>query len=164
MGIPENHPAIAQARAKGLIRDEGSPASPPPTLRERKRAAAAVDFAAAVSAAVELPPPPSVNNLFVTRGRRRFKSPAYRDWLAGAVKDLRALGAVRPPVMVRASVCGAVNEARDPDNFWKPILDAAVAAGVIPGDSFRVVRRLELSRGDAGGPPRVVVEFLDVEG
>jgi hypothetical protein len=90
---------------------------------------------------VRLPLPPSVNNLFATVQGRRVKSAAYRAWLGGAVADLSRLRKPeRFPVRFCFAFGGDVNESRDGDNLIKPLLDACVKAGVIPGDSLRHVR------------------------
>lgn len=115
-------------------------------------------------AAVEVPLPPSVNHLFVTRGRRRFKSPEYRAWLAAAVPLLAAL--VRPerlPVEITVLVLGKVNNSRDLDNLLKPLGDAVVRARVIPGDSVKHVRRWSVEYvGDGTGEAVAVVAVRPV--
>lgn len=107
----------------------------------------------------EVPVPPSVNNLFVTRGARRFKSPEYRAWLLAAVPvlaNLRKPG--RLPAEIRVTVFGPINAARDLDNLLKPIGDALVAAGVIPGDSVKHVGRWTVERKpDSVAPAAVAV-------
>lgn len=108
-----------------------------------------------------VPVPPSTNNLFVTIGRRRFKSPAYRAWLAVAVPLLARLR--RPEVFpVRVLVTAfAINEARDVDNLAKPVSDALVTAGVLPGDSIGAGVWETLQRYRPDGPDGVAVVRIE---
>lgn len=70
-----------------------------------------------------IPAPPTTNNLFANvPGKGRVKIRAYRKWLEVAVPLL-----------------GAMTQPFDPDNRVKGCLDAAVQAGVIPGDSWQFV-------------------------
>lgn len=97
---------------------------------------------------VTLPLPPSTNNLFATVRGRRVKSREYKAWLATALALLVELRRPRTlPASIRASVFGKVNAARDLDNLLKPIGDALVAAGVIPGDSVKYVTEWRINYG-----------------
>lgn len=138
----------------------------PPDVERKCLELAGVKPAAGTALYAELPLPPSVNNLFVTRGNRRFKSPEYRAWLADAVPKLRAL---KPPATLPAAitvtVLGALNTARDLDNLLKPVGDALVAAGVLPGDSVKHVRKWAVEwKPGAGGEPVARVEVGPMEG
>lgn len=97
---------------------------------------------------VTLPLPPSTNNLFATVGSRRVKSREYKAWLANAEAALIELR--KPaglPAGVRVSVFGSVNRQRDLDNMLKPVLDALVSAGVLPGDSLKYVTEVRIGYG-----------------
>jgi Holliday junction resolvase RusA-like endonuclease len=97
----------------------------------------------------EMPVPPSTNHLFVTGGVRRFKSQEYRLWLSRTVAKLqvsRAMAGWNPPAgPVRAvvEVGHLESRSRDLDNFLKPVLDAAVKAGILATDNL--TRLVELS-------------------
>ena len=113
----------------------------------------------------ELPLPPSVNNLFVTRGNRRFKSPEYRAWLALVIPKLSRLKRVAGPFEIVLTVFGEVSASRDIDNMIKPVVDACVKADVIGNDTIRQVRRVvaEMKWGSLG-EPKVLVEVRTMEG
>jgi Holliday junction resolvase RusA-like endonuclease len=109
---------------------------------------------------VETPIPPSVNNLFRSTGNKRFKTREYRDWLALAVPAFSRLRqAAAFPVEVWVCVVGKVNQARDLDNLLKPIGDALVDAGVLPGDNLKHVNRWDVWFEPSDGEPRVLVSF-----
>lgn len=157
MGIPESHPAIALAVARGLL--------PADTVAPKKTKGKGVKVATAArkpgtDLEAELPLPPSVNNLFITRGNRRVKSPGYRTWLSLVAPILRRLiSPNRFPVEIVVTVHGPLNMARDLDNMLKPVGDALVIAEVIPGDSVAHVRRwsIEWARPAPGAEPVAVV-------
>lgn len=88
---------------------------------------------------VEIELPPSTNNLFATVKGRRVKSKEYTRWIK---RNLPTVAQLRQPILpcrVVIGLFGKINGARDGDNFLKPIMDALVSAGVIPGDSLRYV-------------------------
>jgi Holliday junction resolvase RusA-like endonuclease len=95
-----------------------------------------------------LPFPLSSNNLFAHRilpGRgyaTRYPTPAYRRWRKEA--ELRICAAkiplMREPVVVKLELTPPNNRTRDADNFTKGILDALVAARVLPDDNSRWVK------------------------
>ncbi len=110
---------------------------------------------------VEIPVPPSTNHLFATvRGNRRVKSKAYREWLAAVFPVLMELRKPKAlPAEVCATVYGKVNKGRDLDNLMKPIGDAIVTAGVLPGDSIKYVTRWSIGYGGAAQmEPCVLIE------
>lgn len=113
---------------------------------------------------VAIPHPPSTNNLFVSRGTRRFKSQVYRDWLALAVPIASRLkGPQKYPCRVEVVICGEVNEARDCDNFIKGCLDCLVSAGVLKNDNLRHVRGVSIEYRPQDHPEDVVLVTI-VEG
>jgi len=95
---------------------------------------------------VILPEPPSLNAMTATdfRTRRRFKTKAYSDWRAEAV---RALGDCPPlgkgPFRVVLELPAKCR--KDIDNCNKPVLDALQVAGVIDDD--RHVHDLRVYKG-----------------
>lgn len=110
---------------------------------------------------VALPHPPSANNLFVTMGRRRFKSPEYRAWLDIARPLAMCL---RPPAKypcgVTIVIAGPVNMQRDAANFEKAVTDCLVSVGALAGDSLKHVRDVHiLHRPDAADSPVVLVSL-----
>jgi Holliday junction resolvase RusA-like endonuclease len=146
VGFDPNSEWVRQARERGLIPADGPPPPAPGTA-----------FYA------ELAVPPSVNHLFVTRGRRRFKSPAYRAWLAAAVPAARLLRPPRElPCRVTVDVIGKLRANRDIDNLLKPIGDCLVAAGVLPTDDVRTVRGWTVTYKPAARPAVVLVGTQDL--
>lgn len=99
---------------------------------------------------VPVPVPPSTNNLFLSMGRKRVKTPEYRSWLEVAILSFRQLSKPeRFPVEVVIQIHGGkrFNTRRDVGNCEKAISDALVEAGVIPDDSI------------SAGLWRIVVEY-----
>lgn len=117
---------------------------------------------------VVLPVPPSANNLFLSVGRRRVKTPQYRAWIEAADPIAAKLKPpARKPFGVSITVFGhgRLNTARDLANCEKAIVDSLVRTGVIPGDSirdglWRVV--LNYKPGDDGIPVALVL-FIEAE-
>lgn len=100
--------------------------------------AAALGAVAGTEPNATVPVPPSVNNLFLTVGRKRVKTPEYREWLEQSVPALARLRKPeRFPVRITVTLFGNVNQARDVANVEKAIGDALVLAGIIPDDSIR---------------------------
>ncbi len=102
------------------------------------------------SISVTLSLPPSTNNLFASvKGigkPRRARTKAYQTWRKLAAHELSFVRFHVPsPVEVYLYLAGNVNQQRDADNFWKPVLDALVNAGIIDGDSLKHVQRLQLT-------------------
>jgi Holliday junction resolvase RusA-like endonuclease len=116
------------------------------------------------AAAVELPTPPSVNNLFLTAGRRRVKAPAYRAWLAVAVPAAAGLARPAGPCRVVVTVVARLRANRDLDNLLKPVGDCLVAAGVLAADDVRSVVGWQVDYRPTPGGAGVVVELADTEG
>jgi crossover junction endodeoxyribonuclease RusA len=99
-----------------------------------------------------LPFPLSSNNLFAHKivpgkaGRgafaQRYPTPAYRRWRREA--EVRICAARLPrmtePVVVKLELTPPNARRRDCDNFGKGILDALVAARVLPDDNMQWVK------------------------
>lgn len=111
---------------------------------------------------ITVPIPPSVNNLFRTTGRMRYKTGEYREWIADTAREFaRLIPATAFPVEVWVKVTGKVNRQRDIDNVNKPILDALKAAGVVPDDNLKHVDRVDAWYEPGEGEPRVVVTVCE---
>jgi Holliday junction resolvase RusA-like endonuclease len=93
---------------------------------------------------ISIPPPPSVNNLFLTRGRRRVRTPRYRRWQTAAGWQLLAQkqGCIGGPW--QADIVLPQRLRGDTDNYAKPILDLLVAHGVVDDD--RHCKRLSIEK------------------
>jgi crossover junction endodeoxyribonuclease RusA len=93
---------------------------------------------------LELPPAPSVNNLFVSIGRRRVRSRRYRSWLSAAGWHLQAqrLGTIGGPWQCHITLPTTVRG--DTDNYAKPLLDLLVKHSVVDDD--RYCRRLTVEK------------------
>lgn len=89
---------------------------------------------------VRLTMPPSTNNLFLSRGKKRIKTPEYRAWID---ENIAAATKLKPPtkypVRVCWTLCGKVNEQRDGANTEKASVDLLVALKVLAGDSLKYV-------------------------
>lgn len=133
---------------------------------EAKILAQAGPDARATDPYAELPIPPSVNHLFVTRGNRRFKSELYREWLRSVDAPLRRLARpTRFPVAIEVTVFGPINWSRDLDNLLKPLGDAMVATGVLPGDSVQHVAKWSVEwKPRACQSPVALVRLVPIEG
>jgi crossover junction endodeoxyribonuclease RusA len=95
---------------------------------------------------VALPMPPSVNALYANVGRRRVKTKAARNWHRSAswaikleARGRRIEGSWVIGVVLPRSMKG------DADNRLKPILDAAVASGIVCDDRHCVAVSVERS-------------------
>ena len=88
-------------------------------------------------ACVVLPFPPTANNLFSGKARR-FRSRAYKEWLAEA--DLawlrQSVTPIHGPVTVTISLGRPDRRRRDCFNYEKAPIDFLVARGVIDDDSL----------------------------
>ncbi len=99
----------------------------------------------------QLPRPPSVNGLFISAGKFRVKSPAYRMWIEQAEKHLliqrikRILGPVSIALVVEDQGRG------DLDNLYKSVSDLLVKHGIIEDDARLVVRKISMEWGAVSG-------------
>jgi crossover junction endodeoxyribonuclease RusA len=91
-----------------------------------------------------LPAPPSTNNLFLTRGRRRVRSPRYRAWLKTAGWELLAQrqGCIGGPWEAHIVLPNTLRG--DTDNYSKALLDLLVKHRVVDDD--RYCRRLIIEK------------------
>lgn len=79
--------------------------------------------------------PPSLNNAFLNTKKGRIKSPAYREWIARAQRDLRRQAGWHVPGKISVRLLFRKGETRaDLDNLIKPCLDLLVGAGRIADD------------------------------
>jgi Holliday junction resolvase RusA-like endonuclease len=83
-------------------------------------------------------PPPSVNALYANGKRGRYKTKAYKDWLAVAGRDylaqMRKLEEVRGPYTVAISLPRGIRG--DIDNRAKAAIDFMVSVGLTDDDRF----------------------------
>jgi crossover junction endodeoxyribonuclease RusA len=83
----------------------------------------------------KLPMPPSVNALYANVGRRRVKTKVARNWHRDAAWAIKlAAGRIRIQGPWAISVVLPQSMKGDCDNRLKPLLDAAVASGVVIDD------------------------------
>lgn len=111
--------------------------------------------------------PPSANEFFGKTGRNWDYNREKKRW------DLLVRVALRGKVPEKPIQSAAVsihyvfpdNRRRDPDNYTgKMIMDPVVACGVLPDDSFRHVRKLELTAEVRPGVTRTIVTIEEVLG
>lgn len=94
---------------------------------------------------VSLPFPPSVNNLFISRGKKRVSSARAVAYTLAAHKALAAEGwPCAPTGELRAVIAVWVPDRRrrDLDNLFKAPLDALVKAKALADDSLIVDLRI----------------------
>jgi crossover junction endodeoxyribonuclease RusA len=112
---------ISTGASTGRAKSEGHSPTPPDPFKQ---------------VVVELPPPPSSNNLFLSRGRRRVRTPRYRAWQEAAGWQLlvqrpgRITGPWQADITLPSGVRG------DIDNRVKAILDLLVAHRIVADDKF----------------------------
>ncbi len=82
--------------------------------------------------------PPGVNNLFPTsrRTRRRFPSPAYKDWKALNWVSTVGVGSFKGPFHIVATFERKDRRKTDLDGKIKAVLDLLTDRGVIEDDSL----------------------------
>jgi crossover junction endodeoxyribonuclease RusA len=98
-------------------------------------------------------PPPTANNLFLTRDRRRVRTPRYRAWQEAAGWELlvQRQGCVGGPWEAHIVLPNRLRG--DTDNYAKPILDLLVEHRVVDDD--RHCRRLTIEK--TGASDSVIV-------
>jgi hypothetical protein len=103
--------------------------------------------------------PPSVNNLYVTIGRKRCKASSYKTWIKGKMKALLAQRArpVPPPVSLDFTFPNSMRG--DIEGRLKAAIDLLVRAGIIPDDNKKVVRQIAVNFADIDGM-RVCIQSI----
>lgn len=96
--------------------------------------------------ALSLPVAPSTNQLYIARGRRRTKSPAYRKWLEHAGWEIRLQKQGCIGAGFECEITLPLTTRGDIDNRAKATLDALTRFGVIRDD--RDCRSLTVRRGN----------------
>jgi len=103
--------------------------------------------------------PPSVNNLFITVGKRRIRAPGYTHWaersgwlLKGQVKPSQH---IEGPFAISLAFVRPDKRRRDLDNLCKAVIDLAVKNRLVSDDSE--CQRIEASWVSDGPPCRVVI-------
>lgn len=98
-----------------------------------------------------LPRPPSVNGLFISAGKFRAKSPAYRMWIEQAEKHLliQKIKVFQGPVAISLTIEDIGRG--DLDNLYKAVSDLLVKHGVISDDNRPIVRKISMAWGAVKG-------------
>jgi crossover junction endodeoxyribonuclease RusA len=132
------HIAAAEAADHIALMGEQNPgAVSVPGVRQQ----AGVPPGASACTTLTIPAPPSVNNLFSNSVRGRFKTPAYKAWLAEAGWRVREQMAADgcDPVPGRVVIVMGVERTSlraDLDNTAKAAIDLLVSMKVIDDDRF----------------------------
>jgi Holliday junction resolvase RusA-like endonuclease len=105
---------------------------------------------------LKLSVPPTVNNLFLTAGRRRVKSKRYRAWQKTAGWELltQRHGCIGGPWT--ADIVLPTNLKGDTDNYSKALLDLLVSHGVVDDDRF--CRKVTI--GKTGNTSEVIITLV----
>lgn len=104
--------------------------------------------------------PPSVNSMYVNVPRKgRVKSKQYKAWKETALWQIKAQ---KPPrmeceVSIWIGLVAPSRHAQDASNRIKSVEDAIVAAGIIPDDSAKYVRRISAEWLSSGDPCTVLI-------
>lgn len=85
--------------------------------------------------------PPSLNNIYANRcGGGRIKTAAYRKWLKAAAEHIAYVERVGPlPTPAEIVISLPRHLSGDADNRIKPVIDAIVQSGALPGDGKKYV-------------------------
>ncbi len=82
--------------------------------------------------------PPTVNNLFLSAGRRRVKTPEYREWIRENTDEAKELKSPPSyPIIMCYRLCGNFNSQSDGANYEKPVVDILVSERVIANDNLK---------------------------
>jgi hypothetical protein len=108
---------------------------------------------------VAVPMPPSTNTLFVNiPGRGRVKNGKYRTWQLEAIPILRAsLKPVQGAVRMHYGLVLGTSFRGDISNRIKALEDAVVEAGVIEGDTHRIVSEILITRDYISGKNSYII-------
>lgn len=102
--------------------------------------------------------PPTVNNLFLTAGRKRVKTPEYRAWIdRNKAEAGRMSRPVSFPVRACYRLCGKFNVRADGANYEKPVIDLLVSEGVLPDDKLKYVTGGRWEYSPSSEEPHVIV-------
>ncbi len=115
---------------------------------------------------VYLPFPVSVNTAYGGRkGQKRFKSKAYKAWLADAPKlILPECGCITFPVKVRYTFTMPDKRKRDLSNYIKIVEDYLVSECVLEDDNHTVVNEVSIKTdGVNRGNGKVRIEIYDTQ-
>ena len=97
---------------------------------------------------VVVPMPPSTNTLFINiPGRGRVKNGKYRTWQLEAIPILRAsLKPIQGAVKMHYHLTLGTSFRGDISNRIKALEDAVVEAGVIEGDTHKIVSEILITK------------------
>lgn len=116
----------------------------------------------ATSPSARFTKPPTVNNLFLTAGRKRVKTPEYRAWIErNKVEAGRMSRPERFPVRACYRLCGKFNVRSDGANYEKPVVDLLVSEKVLPDDKLKYVTGGRWEYCPSSEEPHVIV-WLEV--
>lgn len=107
---------------------------------------------------IDLPVPPSLNNIFISVGNRRVKSPDYLAWIAEAGWRLSAQRPGRVAGTFEARLELPARTLGDIDNRYKAVGDLLVKHGVTEDDSRK--QRLVIERSTDVTEARVTIRAM----
>jgi crossover junction endodeoxyribonuclease RusA len=108
---------------------------------------------------VAVPMPPSTNTLFVNiPGRGRVKNGKYRTWQLEAIPILKTnLEPVQGAVRMHYRLTLGTSFRGDISNRIKALEDAVVEAGIIEGDTHRIVSEILITRDYISGKNSYII-------
>ena len=108
---------------------------------------------------VVVPMPPSTNTLFINiPGRGRVKYGKYRTWQLEAIPFLRAnLKPIQGAVKMHYHLTLGTSFRGDISNRIKALEDAVVEAGIIEGDTHRIVSEILITRDYISGKNSYII-------
>lgn len=108
---------------------------------------------------VAVPMPPSTNTLFINiPGRGRVKNGKYRAWQLEAIPILKTnLEPVQGAVKMHYHLTLGTSFRGDISNRIKALEDAVVEAGIIEGDTHRIVSEILITRDYISGKNSYII-------
>ena len=105
--------------------------------------------------------PPTVNGMYVNApGKGRVKSREYAAWREAALWEIKAqkIKPIDGEVSIWVGLVAQNKRAQDCSNRLKSAEDLLVAAGIIPDDSNRYVRRVSAEWLSSGAPTTILIQ------
>jgi Holliday junction resolvase RusA-like endonuclease len=108
---------------------------------------------------VAVPMPPSTNTLFINiPGRGRVKNGKYRTWQLEAIPILRtSLTPIQGAVKMHYHLSLGTSFRGDISNRIKALEDAVVEAGIIEGDTHKIVSEILITRDYVSGKNSYII-------